>query len=72
MVRYIMYYIPVGNLFYIAYILAFGVIFLDGILHGVETRTSAPVQITRDKISFESISLHGLFPVGEGRISLYF
>lgn len=38
----------------------------DAILHGVETRTSAPVQITRNTTSFESVSMKGLYPVGEG------
>jgi len=36
------------------------------LLHGVETRTSAPVQITRDSKSLESSTLAGLFPCGEG------
>ncbi|KAL3678113.1 hypothetical protein R1sor_021069 [Riccia sorocarpa] len=42
--------------------------FIDkrGLLHGVETRTSAPVRIERDEESFESISLPGLYPIGEG------
>eukprot|EP00595_Chromulina_sp_UTEXLB2642_P002147 CAMPEP_0196768406 /NCGR_PEP_ID=MMETSP1095-20130614/42712_1 /TAXON_ID=96789 ORGANISM="Chromulina nebulosa, Strain UTEXLB2642" /NCGR_SAMPLE_ID=MMETSP1095 /ASSEMBLY_ACC=CAM_ASM_000446 /LENGTH=251 /DNA_ID=CAMNT_0042137941 /DNA_START=740 /DNA_END=1491 /DNA_ORIENTATION=- len=38
----------------------------DAILHGVETRTSAPIQITRHKESLECISLKGLYPAGEG------
>lgn len=38
----------------------------EAILHGVETRTSAPVQIVRDRDSCESISLRGLYPAGEG------
>jgi uncharacterized FAD-dependent dehydrogenase len=38
----------------------------DAILHGVETRTSSPVQITRDPKTFESISMRGLYPTGEG------
>ena len=38
----------------------------EGILHGVETRTSAPVQITRYADNFECTSLHGLYPSGEG------
>ncbi len=32
----------------------------------VESRTSSPVRIVRDKTSMESISLQGLYPVGEG------
>lgn len=38
----------------------------DAILLGDETRTSAPVKITRDKLTLESISIKGLFPCGEG------
>lgn len=37
----------------------------DAILTGVETRTSAPICIRRDK-SFQSINTHGLYPAGEG------
>lgn len=37
----------------------------DAILTGIETRTSAPVQITRND-NLESISLKGLYPAGEG------
>jgi uncharacterized FAD-dependent dehydrogenase len=38
----------------------------EALLHGVETRTSAPVQITRSADSLECVSLRGLFPAGEG------
>ena len=38
----------------------------EGILHGVETRTSAPVQITRYADNFECTSISGLYPSGEG------
>lgn len=37
----------------------------DAILTGIETRTSAPVRITRNE-NLESISLKGLYPAGEG------
>ena len=37
----------------------------DAILTGVETRTSAPICIRRDK-SFQSINTYGLYPAGEG------
>lgn len=37
----------------------------DAILTGVETRTSAPVSIKRDK-TFQSINTQGLYPAGEG------
>ncbi len=37
----------------------------DGVITGIETRTSAPVRILRNN-SFESISLSGLYPCGEG------
>ena len=33
---------------------------------GVETRTSAPVRITRDRETLEHITVKGLFPCGEG------
>lgn len=38
----------------------------DAVLTGVETRTSSPICIKRDKISFNSISTKGLYPAGEG------
>jgi len=38
----------------------------DATLTAVETRTSSPIQITRDKASFESINVGGLYPAGEG------
>ncbi|MBE0366096.1 hypothetical protein PULV_b0836 [Pseudoalteromonas ulvae UL12] len=37
----------------------------DGLLTGVETRTSSPVCIKRDK-AYQSINVKGLFPAGEG------
>ena len=37
----------------------------ESILTGVETRTSAPVRLTRDS-RMESLSHRGLYPVGEG------
>ena len=37
----------------------------DAILTGVETRTSAPICIRRDK-DYESSNTHGLYPAGEG------
>ena len=37
----------------------------DGILTGVEMRTSAPVKIVRDE-NLESVSISGLYPAGEG------
>ncbi|KAI3444043.1 hypothetical protein Pfo_000708 [Paulownia fortunei] len=36
------------------------------LLHGVETRTSSPIQITRRSDTWESTSFKGLYPVGEG------
>lgn len=36
------------------------------VLTGVETRTSAPCRIVRDRESFESLSVGGLYPIGEG------
>ena len=38
----------------------------SALLHGVETRTSAPVRLTRDPETCESASVSGLFPAGEG------
>ncbi|KAL3824657.1 hypothetical protein ACJIZ3_020686 [Penstemon smallii] len=38
----------------------------SGLLHGVETRTSSPIQITRRNDTWESTSHKGLYPVGEG------
>jgi uncharacterized FAD-dependent dehydrogenase len=37
-----------------------------GLLHGVETRTSAPLRIERGATDFQSPTAAGLFPVGEG------
>jgi uncharacterized FAD-dependent dehydrogenase len=37
----------------------------DAMLTGVETRTSSPVRIGRDK-AFESLNTRGLYPAGEG------
>ena len=37
----------------------------DAVMTGVETRTSAPVRITRDA-SFQSLNTRGLYPAGEG------
>ncbi|KAG8372546.1 hypothetical protein BUALT_Bualt12G0077300 [Buddleja alternifolia] len=38
----------------------------QALLHGVETRTSSPIQITRRGDTWESTSFKGLYPVGEG------
>ncbi|MBR4434461.1 MAG: FAD-binding protein [Bacteroidaceae bacterium] len=38
----------------------------DACLIGVETRTSAPVRIIRDKETLQHVRLQGLFPCGEG------
>ncbi len=38
----------------------------DATLTAVETRTSSPINITRDKASLESINTQGLYPAGEG------
>jgi uncharacterized FAD-dependent dehydrogenase len=42
--------------------------FIDkrALLHGVETRTSSPVRIERMTESFESVTMAGLYPIGEG------
>jgi uncharacterized protein len=38
----------------------------DGLLTGVETRTSSPIRIKRDDENLQSINTKGLFPCGEG------
>ena len=38
----------------------------DGVLTGVETRTSSPIRIKRDYETLQSINTKGLFPTGEG------
>lgn len=38
----------------------------DALFIGVETRTSAPVQILRDETTLESVSVQRLYPCGEG------
>jgi len=38
----------------------------DAVLTGVETRTSSPVRVTRDKTTLQSLNTRGLFPAGEG------
>ena len=39
---------------------------IDAVLTGVETRSSSPVQITRDKNQLNSVNVQGLYPCGEG------
>ena len=38
----------------------------DGLLTGVETRTSSPIRIKRDDVTLQSINTKGLYPCGEG------
>ncbi len=38
----------------------------DGLLTGVETRTSSPIRIKRDDETLESVNTKGLYPCGEG------
>jgi len=38
----------------------------EGMLHGVETRTSSPVRVSRNKETLEAIGIKNLFPAGEG------
>lgn len=41
--------------------------FIDnGVLVGVETRTSSPVRMVRDPATFQAVGIAGLVPVGEG------
>ena len=43
-----------------------GFISRDVQLFGIESRTSCPVRVTRDKTSYQSLSHQGLYPTGEG------
>ena len=38
----------------------------DALLTGVESRSSSPIRILRDRESLESVSVEGLYPCGEG------
>lgn len=38
----------------------------DAILHAPESRTSSPVRIPRDPITYEHLQIKGLYPCGEG------
>ncbi len=38
----------------------------DAILHAPESRTSSPVRIPRDTITYEHLQIKGLYPCGEG------
>ena len=38
----------------------------EAVLVGVETRTSSPIRIPREKETFMHVELKGLFPCGEG------
>ncbi|HEY9191545.1 MAG TPA: NAD(P)/FAD-dependent oxidoreductase, partial [Methyloversatilis sp.] len=38
----------------------------DAVLTGVETRTSSPIRIKRDRVSYQSLNTAGLYPAGEG------
>lgn len=38
----------------------------EAVMIGVETRTSSPVRIVRDKDTLQHVTVHGLFPCGEG------
>jgi uncharacterized FAD-dependent dehydrogenase len=38
----------------------------DAVLTGVETRTSSPIRIKRNKGDYQSINTRGLYPAGEG------
>ena len=38
----------------------------DAVMTGVETRSSAPIRIERAAETMESVSISGLYPVGEG------
>lgn len=38
----------------------------EGLLHGVETRTSSPVRVSRDRETLEALGTKNLYPAGEG------
>ncbi len=38
----------------------------EAVVVGVESRTSSPVRIPRDKFSFQHVQIEGLYPCGEG------
>ena len=38
----------------------------DVVMTGIETRTSAPCRILRDKEDYQSVNTKGLYPIGEG------
>lgn len=38
----------------------------DAIIIAIESRTSSPVRITRDRESLEHFEIRGLYPCGEG------
>jgi hypothetical protein len=38
----------------------------DALLHGVESRTSSPIRIPRDKATFRHLDIANLYPSGEG------
>jgi uncharacterized FAD-dependent dehydrogenase len=38
----------------------------EAVMIGIETRTSSPVRILRDPLTFQHVTLRGLFPCGEG------
>jgi uncharacterized FAD-dependent dehydrogenase len=38
----------------------------EAILHGVESRTSSPVRIPRNKETYEHVEIAGLYPCAEG------
>lgn len=38
----------------------------DAVMIGVETRTSAPIRIVRDRETLQHVTISGLFPCGEG------
>ena len=43
-----------------------GFITNDALIVGVESRSSSPIRIPRNPITFEHINIEGLFPAGEG------
>ena len=40
---------------------------MKALVHGIETRTSSPVRVARDRNTLQAIGVDNLFPAGEGK-----
>mmetsp|Transcript_18146 Transcript_18146/g.36441 ORF Transcript_18146/g.36441 Transcript_18146/m.36441 type:complete len:93 (-) Transcript_18146:258-536(-) len=43
-----------------------GFLFEDALLHGVETRTSSPLRLVRNRTTLQAGGVDNLYPAGEG------